>query len=101
MPLIGGNLIKSFQTLIRTVAMLDQKCIRGVRANEVQCRRNFENSAGLATILNPALGYDRVAELVKEGLDRNISLKEMVSEKKLMTEDELQRLLDGAFGPNS
>ena len=47
-----------------TAAMLAEKCIRGIEADEARCRRNFEASAGLATLLNPAIGYDRVAALV-------------------------------------
>jgi aspartate ammonia-lyase len=100
MPLIGANLVKSYNILIRTCVMLDEKCIQGLEADEKRCRRNFEASAGLATILNPALGYDRVAMLVKEGLAGGKSLKSLVLEKKLMTEQELEQLLAGAFGPN-
>jgi aspartate ammonia-lyase len=100
MPLIGANLVKSFDILIRTCIMLDQKCIVGIEADEKRCQRNFETSAGLATVLNPALGYDRVATLVKEGLTSGKSLKTLVMDKKLMTEQELDKLLAGAFGPD-
>jgi aspartate ammonia-lyase len=100
MPLIGANLVKCFYILTRTCTMLDEKCIRGIEAREETCRRNFESSAGLATILNPALGYDRVAALVKEGLASGKNLKALVLEKKLMDETALDRLLGGAFGPN-
>ncbi|MBC2710959.1 MAG: aspartate ammonia-lyase [Desulfosarcina sp.] len=100
MPLIGANLVRSFNILIRTCTMLDEKCIQGIEADEERCRKNFETSAGLATILNPALGYDKVAALVKEGLASGKNLKTLVAEKKLMTEQELDQLLAGAFGPN-
>ena len=100
MPLIGANLVKSFSILIRTCKMLEEKCIRGIEADEARCRKNFEASAGLATILNPAIGYDRVAALVKEGLATGKNLKTLVTEKKLMTEQELDQLMEGAFGPN-
>ena len=100
MPLIGANLVKAFSTLSRTCTMLDEKCIRGIEAREESCRRHFENSAGLATILNPALGYDRVAALVKEGLASGKNLKTLVLEKKLMDETALDQLLEGAFEPN-
>ena len=100
MPLIGANLIKSLNILIRTCAMVDQKCIQGIEADEEKCRSNFENSAGLATILNPTLGYDRVSTLVKAGLANGKSLKTMVLEQQLMTEESLDRLLANAFGPN-
>jgi aspartate ammonia-lyase len=100
MPLVGANLVKSMRILARACAMLEEKCIRGIEADEARCNLNFEASAGLATLLNPALGYDRVAALVKEGLATGKTLKTLVLEKKLMTEQDLERLLDGAFGPN-
>ena len=100
MPLIGANLVKMFSILTRTARMLAEKCIRAIEADEARCRRNFEASAGLATILNPAIGYDRVAELVKEGLASGKNLKTLVLEKNLMNEKELEELLKGAFGPN-
>lgn len=100
MPLIGANLVKAFNILIRTSGMLEEKCVCGIQADEQRCRNNFENSAGLATLLNPAIGYDRVAALVKEGLAGGKNLKTLVLEKKLMTEQELDQLLSKAFEPN-
>ncbi|WP_319409533.1 aspartate ammonia-lyase [uncultured Desulfosarcina sp.] len=100
MPLIGANLVKSLNILIRTCTMLDEKCIQGIGADEEKCRQNFESSAGLATILNPELGYDRVAALVKEGLASGRTLKAVVLEKRLVSETQLEHLLAGAFGPN-
>ena len=100
MPLIGTNLIKSFGVLTRTLKMLNERCVRGIAANTAVCQRNFESSAGLATILNPALGYDRVAALVKEGLATGKNLKTLVLEKALLSEKALDDLLAGAFGPN-
>ena len=100
MPLIGSNLVKSFNILLRTCTMLDDKCIQGIAADEEKCRKHFEASAGLATILNPELGYDKVAALVKEGLVSGKNLKTLVLEKRLMSADQLEGLLAGAFGPN-
>ena len=100
MPLIGANLVKSFTLMIRTGTMLDEKCIIGIEADREACRHYFETSAGLSTILNPALGYDRVSALVKEGLESGKTMRTLVLEKQLMTPPELDRLLAGAFGPN-
>jgi len=100
MPLIGTNLVKSFNLMLRTCTMLAEKCIQGITADEERCRKNFEASAGLATILNPKLGYDKVAALVKEGLVSGKNLKTLVLEKRLMSADQLANLLAGAFGPN-
>ncbi len=100
MPLVGANLIKSIGILARTCTMLAEKCIRGIDAREDICRRNFEISAGLPTILNPSLGYDRVAELVKESLKTGQTLRELVLEKQLITAEELDGLLSKCTEPN-
>ncbi len=100
MPLIGANLVKSYNLLIRTCSMLAEKCIQGIVADEEKCRKHFEASAGLATILNPELGYDKVAALVKEGLASGKNLKTLVLDKRLMSAEQLDALLAGAFGPN-
>jgi len=99
MPLVGLNLVLSLQILERTCRLLDARCVAGIRANRAVCRRHFEASPALATLLNPALGYDRVAELVKESLRRGRTLRELVLEKRLMTPAAFARLLRGAIGP--
>jgi aspartate ammonia-lyase len=100
MPVIGLNLVKSLKILERGCVMLADKCIAGIKANRNVCRRNFEVSAGLPTILNPKLGYDRVAELVKESLVTRKTLRELVLEKQMMTEEEFEAMLKKSTGPN-
>ncbi len=100
MPLIGADLVKAVGILTRACRSLDEKCVQGIVADETRCRSHFESSAGLATLLNPAIGYDRVAALVKEGLRDNKNLKTLVLEHGLMNEAQLDTLLAGAFGPN-
>ncbi len=99
MPLIGHNVLKSIGILRRTCHMLARKCVRGITANEEICRQYFEHSAGLGTVLNPKLGYDSVAELVKESLATGKSLKELVLEKEIMDEAHLDFLLSKSIGP--
>jgi len=100
MPLIGTDLVRSFGILKRCCAMLAEKCVGGIEARAEVCRRHFESSAGLATVLNPVLGYDIVAELVKESLRDNKPLRKLVAEKKLMGEQEFEKLIRGATRPN-
>jgi len=100
MPLIGHNLVTMLQLLGRTCRMLADKCVAGLTANRAVCRRHLEASLGLPTILNPRLGYDRVAELVKEARAAGRPLRELVLEKRLLTEAEFETLLRSATGPN-
>ena len=100
MPVIGANLAAELGILDRCCVMLAEKCIAGIEANVEVCRRHFETSLGLPTILNPRLGYDRVAELVKESRRTGQTLRELVLEKKLLSAAELNQLLKAATGPN-
>ena len=100
MPLVGANIVKSLKILTRVCAALDSTCVAGITANEAVCKSYFERSAGLPTILNPALGYDNVAVLVKESLKTGKTLAELVREKNLMPEAEFEALLAQSNGPS-
>ena len=100
MPLIGANTLQAAKLLSAAARALAEKCIAGIEADAAACRRHFERSAGLATLLSPRLGYDRVAALVKEGLAANQTLKELVLEKKLLTAAEYEKLVAAATASN-
>ncbi|MFA7256679.1 MAG: aspartate ammonia-lyase [Kiritimatiellales bacterium] len=100
MPLVGTNIVKSLRILTKVCDALDKKCVRGITANEAVCKNYFERSAGLPTILNPVLGYDKVAVLVKESLATGKTLAELVREKDLLPEAEFAALLARSNGPS-
>jgi aspartate ammonia-lyase len=100
MPVTGLNLVKSFRILTRTASMLSEKCIAGIIANRERCYHYFETSGGLGTILNPILGYDKVAALVKESLKTKKTAREIVVEKGIMTGEDFDKLVKNCTGPN-
>ena len=100
MPLIGANALQAAKLLSAATRALAKKCVAGIAADEEACRRNLERSAGLPTLLNPRLGYDRVARLVQEALASGQTLRELVLAKKLLTEAEYEALLASSTGPN-
>jgi len=100
MPLIAADTLQAAKLLSAAARSLADKCIAGIRADTETCRRHLERSAGLPTLLNPRLGYDRVAELVKESLADGKTLRELAIKKKLLTADEYEALLAASTGPN-
>jgi aspartate ammonia-lyase len=100
MPLIGANCLQEAKLLSAAARALAEKCIVGIEADVEACRRNLERSAGLPTLLNPRLGYDRVAQLVKESLTSGQTLRQLVLSKQLLTEAEYEALLASSTGPN-
>jgi aspartate ammonia-lyase len=71
-----------------------ERCVRGITADEARCRRYFETSVGLATLLNEPLGYAKAAEIAKESMKTGKTLRELILEKGLLTAEQLDKALD-------
>jgi fumarate hydratase class II len=80
-PLIARNLLESLRLLTTTSKAFAEKCVDGIRANEAGCERSAEATLAAATALNPHIGYDRAAEIVKEAADSGRMLREVAYEK--------------------
>jgi aspartate ammonia-lyase len=94
MPLIAYNLIHSIEILGNTIAVLTERCIKGITANKERCLAYAEGSLALVTALNTHIGYLNAAAVAKESLETGKSLRQIVLEKKLMSESELAKVLD-------
>jgi len=94
MPVMAHNVLGSLEILKNFLPVFTDRCIRGIEADEARCRAYFESSVGLATILNSSLGYAKAAEIAKEAAATGKTLRELILEKKLMTEEDLARALD-------
>lgn len=94
MPLIAYNLIHSIEILGNTIAVLTERCIKGITANKERCLAYAEGSLALVTALNTHIGYLNAAAVAKESLETGKSLRQIVLEKKLMSEEELAKVLD-------
>jgi fumarate hydratase class II len=79
-PLIARNLLDSIKLLAAAARLLDQKCVRGIEPNEEMLDRHAENTLATATALNPHIGYDRAAEIVKEAASSGRPLREVARE---------------------
>jgi len=67
--------------------------IDGIKANRHKLESYIEMSPVLVTLLNPYIGYLKAAEIYKESLKTNKSIRELVLAKKLMTEKQLEAAL--------
>lgn len=93
-PLIGYNLFQSLNMLERAMTVLRERCVGGITANVERCREYVERSTGLATALVPYIGYDAAADLAKEAMLSGRTIREVAREKKVLPEEELDRILD-------
>ena len=80
-PLIARNLLESIRLLANTSVAFAEKCVEGIQANEDGCHRSAESTLAAATALNPHIGYDKAAEIVKEAASSGRMLREVAYEK--------------------
>jgi fumarate hydratase class II len=92
-PMLARNLLQSIRLLAAASRLLADKCVDGIEANREQCERYAELTLSAATALNPYIGYDRAAEIVKEAAQSGRSLREVAREAGV-EDDVLDRALD-------
>lgn len=93
-PVEAVAIMESQGLLFKTLPLFRTQCIEGITANEDVTTRYIERSVGIVTALNPVLGYDKTTELAKEALESGKGIIELIREKKLLTEDQIKKLLD-------
>jgi fumarate hydratase class II len=94
LPVIARNLLESIRLLANVSVQFADKCIDGIEANEEVCKAYAESSPSIGTSLNPYIGYERAAEVIKESVKTGKSIRELVLKRKWMTEAELDKALD-------
>lgn len=94
MPVIAYNLLQEIEILSTAMDAFARKCVQGVKADRETCRAYAERSATLATALSPAIGYEHAARLAKEALKKDLLLRDLVKQKNLLNDKELDALLD-------
>jgi fumarate hydratase class II len=94
LPVMARNLLESIRLLTTVSRLFADRCIVGLEADVERCRTYAEATPQAATALNPVLGYERVAELVKESARTGTSIRTLVVEQGLVAEAEVDDLLD-------
>ncbi|NLZ12032.1 aspartate ammonia-lyase [Neopusillimonas aromaticivorans] len=92
-PIIGWSLFKSISHLEAGCLTLADNCVSGITANRERLEAAVSSSAGLATALNPVLGYQIATEIARAALKTGTSVRELVKEKGLMNDDALASVL--------
>lgn len=94
MPIIAYNIFQSMDIVINAVNAFIDKCLVGVTANAEKATGWLAKNAILVTALNPVIGYLKGAEVAKEALATNRTVREVVVEKGYLTAEDADKLLD-------
>ena len=94
MPIIAYNLFQSMDLFIHGIRASTEKCVVGIAANPDKAAAWLLRNPIIATALNPLIGYLTAAELVKDSLKRNMSIREVAAER--ITRGELKHKDNGS-----
>jgi aspartate ammonia-lyase len=93
-PLAGLAVIESQSLLYRTSIAFRTKCVDGITLNEKTLQHYMETTVGIVTALNPVVGYEKATELAGEAYKSGKGILEIIREKKILSEQQIQELLD-------
>jgi fumarate hydratase class II len=94
MPMMADHLLESIRLLTNGCRNLADRCVTGIQANRERAESLIESSLAMVTALAPKIGYDAAAEIAKESYKTGKTVRQLALEKKVLPEDELNRVLD-------
>jgi aspartate ammonia-lyase len=88
-PVIASSIFESVTLLANAAIALKTKCVDGITANPKICLANVMNSIAIVTYLDPVLGHEACDEIGKECARSGKTVAQVVLEKKLLTQAQL------------
>jgi aspartate ammonia-lyase len=92
-PIIGHSLFKSVEHLTAGCQTLARHCVKGITANRTLLAERVQKSAGLATALNPHIGYENATKVALAALKTGRGVAELVLEMGLLDQATLDSIL--------
>jgi aspartate ammonia-lyase len=93
MPVIAWNAIHVSTILREAMTALRLRCVDGLEVDAARCRELLDRSTAVATALSPYLGYAKTAEIAKDAVKTGKPIRQIVVERGLMDEQQLERIL--------
>jgi fumarate hydratase class II len=94
LPVMAANLLESIRLLASVGRLFADRCLAGMEADVERCLAYAEATPQAAAALNRLLGYDKVAELVKQSAATGQSIRELALATGQVTEPQLDEALD-------
>ena len=94
MPVLAQALLESITLLANIARAFTDRCVVGIEANEQRAQELLEKNPAIATALNPFSGYDEASVVAKESAKRGVSVRDIVRERGLLPEDQIDEALD-------
>ena len=93
-PLIAHNILQSIDLLADSSNNFAKFCVKGIKPNLKQIKKDLDNSLMLVTALAPKIGYDNAAKIAKLALKNGTTLKYEAIKSRLITEKEYLKIVN-------
>ena len=94
LPVIARNVLESVTYLANSVNVFTTKAVDGITANQKRAESLVEWSMSMVTSLAPVIGYDKAAQIAKEAVHDNVTVRDLVTRQQILPIDQLNELLD-------
>ena len=99
LPVMAANLLQSINIVGNVTAVLAERCIDGIVADEERCLTLAQSSPSIVTPLNRLIGYENAAKIAKHSVKKGITVREAALdlgfvERGELTEEQLDKALD-------
>ena len=94
LPVMAHNVLESIELLTNGIKVFNEKLLIGLEPNVEKMESNTQKNPILVTALVPKLGYDTAAQIAKESMSTNKTIREILLERDLLSESEIDDLLD-------
>ncbi len=93
-PLLVYESLSAIELLASTCRVLDERCVRGIRAEADHCRELVDWSLALVTPLALKVGYDRAARIAHRAFAEKKKVRDVILEEGILSEAETDAILD-------
>jgi aspartate ammonia-lyase len=93
-PIINYCLLHDLIILKNSCKVFSKKCINDIKVNKEHIAEMVERTPGVGLALNPYIGYEKAAEVVKESLTEKKAIPKIVKERRLLNEKDLKTAFD-------
>jgi fumarate hydratase class II len=94
LPVMAHNLLESIHLLSTGTDVFEEKLIKDLEPNTEKLEENIQRNSILVTALVPEIGYDKAAEIAKEAISKSKTIKDVLLEKQLLSEKQIDEILD-------
>ncbi|MHA2304311.1 MAG: lyase family protein, partial [Candidatus Hodarchaeales archaeon] len=93
-PIMIYALLESINIIADASRNFADRCVKGLTINFKRIKTDLERNLMLVTRLTPLIGYEEAAKIAHEAYESDVTIKDIVLKKGLMSEKEIEEVLD-------